>query len=122
MASMVNRSRLVLAVAVIMIVVASLGLTSLAVTPKEATQDDIAAEAKAGGYSLINTGDLKQRLEKDPSSILLVDTRQEWEYAAGHMKGAVNFPMEPTRWSRWWKRGDLKNALGPGKDRFIVFY
>jgi predicted sulfurtransferase len=80
------------------------------------------AEAKDGGYRLINTDELRQRYEKDPRSILLVDTRQEWEFALGHMQGAVNFPMEPTAWSRWWKKGDLAATLGPDKNRFIVFY
>jgi 3-mercaptopyruvate sulfurtransferase SseA len=40
----------------------------------------------------------------------------------GHIKGAVNFPMEPTAWSRWWKKSELAAELGPDKDRFIVFY
>jgi rhodanese-related sulfurtransferase len=52
----------------------------------------------------------------------LVDTRQEWEFAMGHIKGAANFPMEPTAWSRWWKKGELAETLGPDKNRFIVFY
>ncbi len=39
---------------------------------------------------------LSERYQKDAKSLLLVDTRQEWEYRTGHLKGAVNFPMEPT--------------------------
>ena len=54
--------------------------------------------------------------------LILVDTRQEWEYRTGHIKGAVNFPMEPTWWYRWRKQGELKRFLGPDKDRFLVFY
>jgi rhodanese-related sulfurtransferase len=52
----------------------------------------------------------------------LVDTRQEWEYRTGHIKGALNFPMEPTWWARWRKAGDLRALLGPEKERGIVFY
>ena len=106
----------------ITITVGVLWFTNGAVTPKEPTWDDVVAEASDGGYRLINTDELRQRYESDPKSILLVDTRQEWEFAMGHVKGAVNFPMEPTRWSRWWKKGELATALGPDNNRFIVFY
>ena len=61
-------------------------------TPREPTWDDVVAEAKDGGYRLINTDELRQRYEKDPRSILLVDTRQEWEFAMGHITGRSEFP------------------------------
>jgi rhodanese-related sulfurtransferase len=54
--------------------------------------------------------------------MLLVDTRQEWEYRSGHIKGALNFPIEPTWLSRWRNKGALAKFLGPDKNRFIVFY
>ena len=53
-------------------------------------------EAKSGGYQLISTNELKELYEKNVEKILLVDTRQDWEFAAGHIKAAVNFPIEPT--------------------------
>ncbi|RPJ10359.1 MAG: rhodanese-like domain-containing protein, partial [Deltaproteobacteria bacterium] len=59
---------------------------------------------------------------KNHNKILLVDTRQEWEYRTGHIEGAVNFPMEPTGWSRWRKADALKELLGPDQDRKVVFY
>ena len=31
-------------------------------------------------------------------------------------------PLEPTAWSRWWKRQALEHLLGPDKNRLIVFY
>ncbi len=92
------------------------------VAPKEATWDDVVAEARRGGYQLISTEELWSHYSKDPQSLLLVDTRQEWEYRTGHIKGAVNFPIEPTWLSRWTKKGDLETFLGPDKNRFIVFY
>jgi rhodanese-related sulfurtransferase len=52
----------------------------------------------------------------------MVDTRQEWEYRTGHIKGALNFPMEPTGWARWRKKGALSKFLGPDKNQLIVFY
>lgn len=95
---------------------------SRTVAPKEATWDDVVAEARRGGYQLVSTEELRARYSKDPQSLLLVDTRQEWEYRTGHIKGAVNFPIEPTWLSRWRKKGELGAFLGPNKNRFIVFY
>ena len=122
MAIEVNWKKLWLPLLATAITVGTLWFTNRAVTPREPTWDDVVGEAKDGGYRLINTDELRQRYEKDPRSILLVDTRQEWEFAMGHIQGAVNLPTEPTRWSIWWKKGDLAAALGPDKNRFIVFY
>jgi rhodanese-related sulfurtransferase len=122
MAFEVTWKRFWLPLLAIAITVGALWFTNRAVTPREPSWEDVVVEAKEGGYRLINTDELKQRYEKDPRSILLVDTRQEWEFAMGHIRGAVNFPIEPTRWSRWWKEGALAAALGPDKNRFIVFY
>jgi len=122
MAIEVNWKRLGLPLLAITFTVGVLWFTNGAVTPREPTWNDVVAEATNGGYRLINTDELRQRYEADPGSILLIDTRQEWEFAMGHIKGATNFPMEPTAWSRWWKKGELAAELGPDKDRFIVFY
>ena len=92
------------------------------VPAKEVTWDDVRAEAVRGGYRLISTDDLWRQYEADPEDLLLVDTRQEWEYRSGHIKGAINFPMEPTWLSRWRKKGDLEAVLGSDWSRFIVFY
>ncbi len=102
--------------------VGALWLTNRAVTPKEASWDDAAAEAKTGGYKLISTDELSKRYSKNPDGLLVVDVRQEWEYRTGKIKGAVNFPMESTWFSRWQKKGDLEALLGLDKNRFIVFY
>ena len=122
MAIEVNWKRLWLPLLAITLTVGVLWFTNRAVTPKEPTWDDVVAEAREGGYQLINTDELRQRYEKDAQGILLVDTRQEWEFAMGHIQGAVNFPMEPTAWSRWQKKGQLAETLGPDKNRFVVFY
>lgn len=111
-----------MAVVVVAIVTGVLWLTNRAVTPKEATWEDLLAEAKLGDYQIIKTQDLWTRYQKDPKSILLVDTRQEWEYRTGHIKGALNFPVEPTWWSRWRNEKPMETLLGPDKNRFIVFY
>lgn len=92
------------------------------VTPQQATWEDVLEEAKAGGYQIITTKEVEDLSSKDPSSLLLVDTRQEWEYRTGHIEGAVNFSMEPTWWSRFSNAGKLQKFLGPDKNRTLVFY
>ncbi|MBM3302170.1 MAG: rhodanese-like domain-containing protein [Deltaproteobacteria bacterium] len=110
------------ALLVIFFVACALYFTNRSVTPKQATWEDIQDEAEKGGYRIIKTEELWDRYKEDEKRVLLVDTRQEWEYRTGHIKGALNFPMEPTWLSRWKKRGDLEALLGPDKNRLIVFY
>ena len=119
---MQNQKVTYIALVAVVIMVGALWFTNRAVTPKEATWDDVLAEAKAGGYQIITTEELAERYQNDAKSLLLVDTRQEWEYRSGHIEGAVNFPMEPTSWSRWRKASALETFLGPDKDRAIIFY
>jgi hypothetical protein len=89
---------------------------------KEATWDDVKAEALNGGYRLITTEELAKLYRQDFQKLMLVDTRQDWEYRSGHIKGAVNFPIEPSSWGRWRSEGSLAKFLGPDKDRAIFFY
>ena len=116
-----NRT-LIMTLTAVVVALSALWFTTGAVTPKEATWDDVLAEAKNGGYRIITTQELGAAYSKNANEFFLVDTRQEWEYRTGHMKGALNFPMEPTWWSRWRKAGDLETFLGADKDRTIVFY
>jgi 3-mercaptopyruvate sulfurtransferase SseA len=114
--------KVLLAFMAIAITAGALWFTNRSVTTNEATWEDVQAEAKQGGYHIINTEELWKRYNNNPDRLLLVDTRQEWEYRAGHIKGALNFPMEPTWLSRWRKKGDLEAFIGSDKDRLIVFY
>ncbi|MBW1889665.1 MAG: rhodanese-like domain-containing protein [Deltaproteobacteria bacterium] len=79
-------------------------------------------EAARGGYRLIDVETLSKRYQSARETILLVDTRQEWEHRTGHIAESVNFPMEPTWWARWQKKGALNVLLGPDKGKTIVFY
>jgi len=119
---MQDRKSILVALAAITVTIGALWLSSRAVTPREAAWADVLAEARSGGYKIITTEELAERYARNPGDLLLVDTRQEWEYRTGHLKGALNFPMEPTWWSRWRKARALETFLGPDKDRFIVFY
>jgi 3-mercaptopyruvate sulfurtransferase SseA len=122
MKSGINWKGLWLPLLAIAVAVGALWFTNRAVTPQEPTWDDVVIEAKEGGYQLIDMDEVRQRYHADPRSMLLVDTRQDWEFAMGHIQGAINFPMEPTAWSRWRKKDQLAETLGPDKNRFLVFY
>ena len=119
---MQNKRTTFIALVTVLLTVGALWITNRAVTPKQATWDDVLAEARNGNYKIITTEELSERYQKDADSLLLVDTRQEWEYRTGHLPGAVNFPMEPTSWSRWRRAAALETFLGPNKDRTIIFY
>ncbi|MBU4316979.1 MAG: rhodanese-like domain-containing protein [Proteobacteria bacterium] len=92
------------------------------IAPKLVTWANVLSEARTGGYHIITTEGLAEQYSKDPSVMMIVDTRQEWEYRTGHIEGALNFPMESTRWARWRKADDLKGLLGSNLDRSVVFY
>jgi hypothetical protein len=117
-----NTGKALLALMAIAITVGMLWYTNRVVIPPKATWNDVLNEAQQGAYQIIETDELWQRYQADPGNLLIVDTRQEWEYRTGHIKGALNFPMEPTGWSRWRKKGALAKLLGPDKNRLIVFY
>ncbi len=119
---MKNAIKSLLALTAVIITMGALWYTNRVVPPEEATWDDVKAEARQGGYQLITTDELSRKYTAEPESLLLVDTRQEWEYRTGHIKKAVNFPMEPTWLSRWRSKGALQNFLGPDKNRLIVFF
>jgi hypothetical protein len=121
-AQMKNAGKTLLALMAIAATLGTLWYTNRVVIPQKATWKDVLNEARLGGYQIIETDELWQRYQKGPKNILLVDTRQEWEYRTGHIKGAMNFPMEPTGWSRWRNKGALESFLGPDKNRLIVFY
>jgi hypothetical protein len=122
MVFMQHKKTTLIAFMAVLLTVGALWTTNRAVTPKQATWDDVLAEGKNGGYGIITTEALSDRYQKDAGSLLLVDTRQDWEYRTGHLKGAVNFPIEPTWWSRWRKASELETFLGPDKNRTIIFY
>ena len=119
---MSSLKKALLALAAVVLTIGYLWQANREVAHEIATWQDVLAEASQGGYQLITTDDLASKYKVKPDSILLVDTRQEWEYRTGHIKKAVNFPMEPTWLSRWRNKGALEKLLGSDKNRFIVFY
>ena len=119
---MKHKSSLPIALAAVLITILFVWYGQRPLTPQQATWVDAIAEAEAGGYRIITTEALAEKYGKGPSAPMLIDTRQEWEYRAGHIAGALLFPMEPTWWARWRKAGALREFLGPDKDRTVVFY
>jgi hypothetical protein len=119
---MENRKMPFLALAAAILTLGALWYANRPVVIQDATMAEVRIEAASGGYRLINTEELAKLYQQPPANLLLVDTRQDWEYRSGHLKGAVNFPLEPTWWSRWRSQGRLAALLGPDKDRLVVFY
>jgi hypothetical protein len=119
---MKNMKKALLALVAVVITIGYLWHANRVITPKEATWNEVLSEARQGGYRIIDTEALWDRYQKNPETMLIVDTRQEWEYRTGHIIGALNFPIEPTWMSRWRSKGALEKFLGPDKNRFIVFY
>jgi hypothetical protein len=119
---MENRRTTFLALAAVILTLGALWYIHRPVIPPEATLAEVEAEAARGGYRLINTEALAELYRQHRATVLLVDTRQDWEYRSGHIEGAVNFPLEPTAWSRWRSQDSLAALLGPNRDRLVVFY
>ena len=119
---MKDTKKVLFALIAVTITIGYLWQSNRVVTPKVATWNDVLTEARLGNYRIFSTDELWERYEKDPDKLLLVDTRQEWEYRTGHIKDAKNFPIEPTWLSRWRNKGALEKFLGPDKERLLVFY
>jgi len=119
---MQRKKTILLALIVVVLTVGILWFTNRTFPPKEVTWEEVFSEAKKRGYQIITTEELWKRYQRSQENLFLVDTRQEWEYRTGHIKGALNFPIEPTWWSRWRSQGSLESFLGPDKNRFIIFY
>jgi rhodanese-related sulfurtransferase len=80
------------------------------------------AEAERGGYRLITTDELWELYRAGSKDMILIDTRQGWEYRTGHIAGAVHFSMEPTWRARWMSRRPLRKLLGHDREKLLVFY
>jgi len=87
-----------------------------------ASMETVRAEAERGGYRLITTDELAELYAEEGKGLLLVDTRQGWEYRSGHIAGAVSFPMEPTLLGRLKSRRALRKVLGEDREKLLVFY
>jgi len=114
----------ILAVLSLIISGTTLWVTNVQFEFEKATWDEVFQEAEKGGYEILSTEELWEMHQADPD-LLIVDTRQEWEYRLGHVKGAENFFMQPWFWDRWMKRSDLRDFLQErtrDKDNPIVFY
>jgi hypothetical protein len=92
--------------------------------PQAQALAQVQAEAKRGNYQLISPETIKDRFVKEPGSLFLVDTRQEWEYQQEHIQESANLPVTPSWWTQYspWVRGEMKKLLGSDKKRQVVFY
>jgi hypothetical protein len=92
--------------------------------PQTQALAQVQEEARRGNYRLIAPETIKAQFLKNPTSLFLVDTRQEWEYQREYIQGAVNLPVSPTWWTQYSPRAraEMKKLLGPDKKRQVVFY
>ena len=95
---------------------------ALPVRSAEPTWENAQVEAERGGYRLITTDELWERYQEVGEDLLLIDTRQDWEYRTGHIAGAAHFSMEPTWRARWMSRRPLRKLLGHDREKLLVFY
>jgi hypothetical protein len=86
--------------------------------------DKVVAEARKGGYKLIAAEEIEREYLKDPASLFLVDTRQDWAYQMQHIKGASHIDFTPTWWNQYSPvtRSEMKKLLGPDKNKKVIFY
>jgi hypothetical protein len=84
----------------------------------------VVQEAQKGGYKLITPDEIKAEFLKDPGSLFLVDTRQEWAYRMAHIPGAFYLPATPSWWYQYYPgaRSEMKKILGPDQNKKITFY
>ena len=92
--------------------------------PQAQALAQVQEEARKGNYRLIAPETIKAEFLKNPASLFLVDTRQEWEYQREYIQDAVNLPVTPSWWTQYspWSRAEMKKLLGPDKKRGVVFY
>ena len=92
--------------------------------PQAQALAQVQEEARKGNYRLITPETIKAQFIKNPASLFVVDTRQEWEYQQEYIQDAVNLPVTPTWWTQYspWARSEMKKLLGPDKKRQVVFY
>lgn len=116
-------TRSVLAFLIISLIAFS-GQAGSATDPQAQTLAQVQEEARQGNYRLIAPEIIKAQFLKNPTSLFLVDTRQEYEYQPEHIKGAVNLPVTPSWLTQYspWARSEMKKLLGPDKERQVVFY
>ena len=100
------------------------GTAHAATEPQAQALAQVQEEAREGNYRLISPEAIKAQFLKNPTSLFIVDTRQEWEYQWEYIKDAVNLPVTPSWWTQYspWARSEMKKLLGPDKEHHVVFY
>ena len=118
----VRKTAMVVFLSVTILAASRLAFTAADLQSQQLVQ--VQEEARSGNYKLITPESIRDRYLKKPSSLFLVDARQEWEYQQEHIQGAVNLPVKPTWWTQYSPsaRAGMKKLLGPDKKRGAVFY
>lgn len=77
-------------------------------------------QALEGGYKLMDADFLQERLQG--GSVFLVDVRDAADYEAGHIPGAICYPLPMTIQARLFKRWRLRKLLCSDVCSGVVFY
>jgi rhodanese-related sulfurtransferase len=79
--------------------------------------------ADRDGYQLISTPAL-HALYRKGGDFLVVDTRTDYEYKAGHLPRAVQIKFDPGEkyHIKAQKKAAFEKVLGPEKNRLIIIY
>lgn len=84
---------------------------------------DAREEARRDGYHLIDTPGLAE-LVTDEAEVLIIDARADYEFAAGHIPGAVNleFDLGDRLTLSDEKRAAFEALVGSDRKRRLVIY
>jgi len=94
-----------------------------AATERPIWWEHLAAEARQGGYGLIDEAELKALLDSGRDMVLL-DVRPDYEFARGHLPGALNleFHLGHRLELSSQQAQALEALLGPDRSRTVVIY
>jgi rhodanese-related sulfurtransferase len=124
----INQHGVALMRSVLLATIASLALTGAAFAEKpQPTRKSAAAQIDYKGFSSL-TGDVSayrqkrligldrfKQMAREPNTIIL-DARSAYNYARGHIKGAVNLPFTD------FTADSLRDTLGPNRNVRILIY
>ncbi|MFZ5584295.1 MAG: rhodanese-like domain-containing protein [Thermodesulfobacteriota bacterium] len=84
---------------------------------------DMAAEAQAGGYRLVDEAGLKDLMARR-GDLVILDARPDYEFERGHIPGAVNleFHLGDRLQIKPDKAERLRALLGPDLSRPVAVY
>lgn len=123
-----SKKNILIVVAAAVIIMFGVTGAALAFGTKDVDNEQIAVnfyrEVERGGYSVVNTNELKNWIDQK-KDMLIVDTMPfEDSYKKEHIPGALNFvfPIPEMTTIDEKTKSEFVKMLGQSKDRLVVFY